>query len=189
MTSFAWGRWRAERKRRKRFRNEEITSIKLNYFAFSIVMSLLKPFSKLPGLNSANILVSGFYDRTFRCLLFPRYWLVEVRALFFQLVESEEQLQQPLADVLVEEATFTVNVWVKRSPFSRMLMEAGFKRQTLASMQYGVILSFLIQETSKDSSFTCGKWGESSEDRLGGVHHPPVLRTQVPRFNGYSFIQ
>lgn len=29
---------------------------------------------------------------------------------FFQLVESEEQLQQPLADVLVEEATFTVNV-------------------------------------------------------------------------------
>lgn len=43
-------------------------------------------------------------------------------------MESEEQLQQPLADVLVEEATFTVNVWVKRSPFSRMLMEAGFKK-------------------------------------------------------------
>lgn len=43
-------------------------------------------------------------------------------------MESEEQLQQPLADVLVEEATFTVNVWVKRSPVSRMLMEAGFKK-------------------------------------------------------------
>ncbi|TNM86045.1 centromere protein M [Takifugu flavidus] len=56
--------------------------MKLHYVVFSIVMSLLKPFSKLPGLNTANIL----------------------------LVESEEQLQQPLADVLVEEATFTVNV-------------------------------------------------------------------------------
>lgn len=35
--------------------------------------------------------------------------------LFFQLVESEEQLQQTLADALVEETTFTVNVWVHLS--------------------------------------------------------------------------
>uniref|UniRef100_H3BWS4 Centromere protein M n=1 Tax=Tetraodon nigroviridis TaxID=99883 RepID=H3BWS4_TETNG len=45
-------------------------------------MSLLKPFSKLPGLNTANIL----------------------------LVERDEQLQQTLADALVEETAFTVNV-------------------------------------------------------------------------------
>lgn len=43
-------------------------------------MSLLKPFSKLPGLNSANILVSGFYEPQNR-LLFPRYWPVNVRAV------------------------------------------------------------------------------------------------------------
>lgn len=30
--------------------------------------------------------------------------------LFFQLVENEEQLQQTLADALVEERAFTVNV-------------------------------------------------------------------------------
>ncbi|XP_029950349.1 centromere protein M-like [Salarias fasciatus] len=45
-------------------------------------MSLLKPFSKLPDLNSATIL----------------------------LVESEEQFQQSLADALVEEANIIVNV-------------------------------------------------------------------------------
>uniref|UniRef100_A0A3B4H915 Centromere protein M n=1 Tax=Pundamilia nyererei TaxID=303518 RepID=A0A3B4H915_9CICH len=50
-------------------------------------MSLLKPFSKLPGLNTANIL----------------------------LVESEEQFQQSLADVLVEETSVTVNVRLAKS--------------------------------------------------------------------------
>nr|XP_046267823.1 centromere protein M isoform X2 [Scatophagus argus] len=50
-------------------------------------MSLLKPFSKLPGLNTANIL----------------------------LVESEEQFQQSLADTLVEETAFTVNVRLAKS--------------------------------------------------------------------------
>ncbi|XP_069553427.1 centromere protein M [Brachyistius frenatus] len=45
-------------------------------------MSLLKPFSKLPDLNTANIL----------------------------LVESEEQFQQSLADALVEETGVIVNV-------------------------------------------------------------------------------
>ncbi|KAM8879369.1 centromere protein M isoform 1-T2 [Spinachia spinachia] len=50
-------------------------------------MSLLKPFSKLPGLNSANVL----------------------------LVESEEQFQQSLADRLVEETAFTVNVRLAKS--------------------------------------------------------------------------
>ncbi|XP_034755971.1 centromere protein M [Etheostoma cragini] len=45
-------------------------------------MSLLKPFSKLPGLCTANIL----------------------------LVESEEQFQQSLADALMEETAVTVNV-------------------------------------------------------------------------------
>ncbi|KAM9857559.1 centromere protein M isoform 2-T2 [Aulostomus maculatus] len=46
-------------------------------------MSLLKPFSKLPGLNTASIL----------------------------LVESEEQFQLRLADALVEESNVTVNVF------------------------------------------------------------------------------
>ncbi|XP_003447922.1 centromere protein M [Oreochromis niloticus] len=50
-------------------------------------MSLLKPFSKLPGLNTANIL----------------------------LVESEEQFQQSLADALVEETSVTVNVRLAKS--------------------------------------------------------------------------
>ncbi|XP_071329428.1 centromere protein M isoform X1 [Trachinotus anak] len=50
-------------------------------------MSLLKPFSKLPGLNTANIL----------------------------LVESEEQFQQNLADILVEETAVTVNVRLAKS--------------------------------------------------------------------------
>ncbi|KAK1886610.1 Centromere protein M [Dissostichus eleginoides] len=50
-------------------------------------MSLLKPFSKLPGLNTANIL----------------------------LVESEEQFQQSLADALVEETAVTVNVRLAKS--------------------------------------------------------------------------
>ncbi|XP_034544696.1 centromere protein M [Notolabrus celidotus] len=45
-------------------------------------MSSLKPFSKLPGLNTANIL----------------------------LVEFEELFQQSLADALVEETAVTVNV-------------------------------------------------------------------------------
>lgn len=42
---------------------------------------------------------------------------------------------------------------------------------------------FIVQETSKESAFTCGEWRESSKDRLGGVHHPPVLRTQVVKQN------
>ncbi|TKS68070.1 Centromere protein M [Collichthys lucidus] len=50
-------------------------------------MSSLKPFSKLPALNTANIL----------------------------LVESEEQLQQSLAAALVEEASVTVNVRLAKS--------------------------------------------------------------------------
>ncbi|KAK2816929.1 hypothetical protein Q5P01_025120 [Channa striata] len=50
-------------------------------------MSLLKPFSKLPALNTANIL----------------------------LVESEEQFQQSLADALVNEAAVTVNVRLAKS--------------------------------------------------------------------------
>ncbi|XP_034043692.1 centromere protein M [Thalassophryne amazonica] len=50
-------------------------------------MSLLKPFNKLPDLNTANIL----------------------------LVESEEQLQQSLANVLVEEKAVTVHVRLARS--------------------------------------------------------------------------
>ncbi|XP_030287276.1 centromere protein M [Sparus aurata] len=50
-------------------------------------MALLKPFSKLPCLNTANIL----------------------------LVESEEQFQQSLADTLVEETAFTVNVRLAKS--------------------------------------------------------------------------
>lgn len=50
-------------------------------------MSTLKPFSKLPGLNSANIL----------------------------LVEFEEQFQQSLADALVEETAVTVNVRLAKS--------------------------------------------------------------------------
>ncbi|XP_070684224.1 centromere protein M [Pempheris klunzingeri] len=50
-------------------------------------MSMLKPFSKLPGLNTANIL----------------------------LVESEEQFQQSLADALVEETAVTVNVRLAKS--------------------------------------------------------------------------
>ncbi|XP_078137534.1 centromere protein M isoform X2 [Sander vitreus] len=50
-------------------------------------MSLLKPFSKLPGLCTANIL----------------------------LVESEEQFQQSLADALVEETAVTVNVRLAKS--------------------------------------------------------------------------
>ncbi|CAG5938363.1 centromere protein M [Menidia menidia] len=50
-------------------------------------MSLLKPFSKLPGLNTANIL----------------------------LVESEEHFQQSLADALVEETGVTVNVRLAKS--------------------------------------------------------------------------
>ncbi|XP_070842159.1 centromere protein M [Chaetodon trifascialis] len=50
-------------------------------------MSLLKPFSKLPGLNTANIL----------------------------LVESEEQFQQSLAAALVEETAVTVNVRLAKS--------------------------------------------------------------------------
>uniref|UniRef100_A0A3Q1FZ22 Centromere protein M n=1 Tax=Acanthochromis polyacanthus TaxID=80966 RepID=A0A3Q1FZ22_9TELE len=51
------------------------------------MMSLLKPFSKLPGLNTANIL----------------------------LVENEEQFQQSLADVLVEETSVTVTVRLAKS--------------------------------------------------------------------------
>ncbi|KAM9857558.1 centromere protein M isoform 1-T1 [Aulostomus maculatus] len=50
-------------------------------------MSLLKPFSKLPGLNTASIL----------------------------LVESEEQFQLRLADALVEESNVTVNVRLAKS--------------------------------------------------------------------------
>ncbi|XP_049901268.1 centromere protein M isoform X2 [Epinephelus moara] len=50
-------------------------------------MSVLKPFSKLPGLKTANIL----------------------------LVESEEQFQQSLADALVEETAVTVNVRLAKS--------------------------------------------------------------------------
>ncbi|XP_036805260.1 centromere protein M isoform X3 [Oncorhynchus mykiss] len=51
-------------------------------------MSLLKPFSKLPGLNTANIL----------------------------LVENEEQFQQKLADtVVLQEKTVNVNVRLARS--------------------------------------------------------------------------
>lgn len=50
-------------------------------------MSLLKPLSKLPDLNAANIL----------------------------LVESEERFQQSLADVLVEEKAFTVSVRLAKS--------------------------------------------------------------------------
>ncbi|XP_058496982.1 centromere protein M [Solea solea] len=50
-------------------------------------MSLLKPFSKLPCLNSANIL----------------------------LVESDEEFQQSLADALVDETDFTVNVRLAKS--------------------------------------------------------------------------
>ncbi|KAM7010243.1 centromere protein M [Tautogolabrus adspersus] len=50
-------------------------------------MSSLKPFSKLPELNSANIL----------------------------LVEFEEQFQQSLADALVEESAVTVNVRLAKS--------------------------------------------------------------------------
>ncbi|XP_013860402.1 centromere protein M isoform X2 [Austrofundulus limnaeus] len=50
-------------------------------------MSLLKPFSKLPGLNTASIL----------------------------LVEDEEQFQQSLADVLVKETNVTVTVRLAKS--------------------------------------------------------------------------
>uniref|UniRef100_A0A3B5M2Y6 Centromere protein M n=1 Tax=Xiphophorus couchianus TaxID=32473 RepID=A0A3B5M2Y6_9TELE len=50
-------------------------------------MSLLKPFSKLPDLNTANIL----------------------------LVENEEQFQQNLADTLAEETAVTVNVRLAKS--------------------------------------------------------------------------
>ncbi|XP_017285959.1 centromere protein M [Kryptolebias marmoratus] len=50
-------------------------------------MSLLKPFSKLPGLNTANIL----------------------------LVENQEQLQHMLADVLVKETPLTVTVRLAKS--------------------------------------------------------------------------
>ncbi|XP_029595879.1 centromere protein M isoform X1 [Salmo trutta] len=51
-------------------------------------MSLLKPFSKLPGLNTANIM----------------------------LVENEEQFQQKLADtVVLQEKTVNVNVRLARS--------------------------------------------------------------------------
>ncbi|KAM7419102.1 hypothetical protein PAMA_016291 [Pampus argenteus] len=50
-------------------------------------MSLLKPFSKLPGLNTASIL----------------------------LVESEEQFQQSLADALVEETAVSVYVRLAKS--------------------------------------------------------------------------
>lgn len=35
--------------------------------------------------------------------------------LIFQLVESEEQFQQSLADALVLETAFTVNVWVNQT--------------------------------------------------------------------------
>ncbi|XP_068178523.1 centromere protein M [Antennarius striatus] len=58
-----------------------------DYCNFVVRMSLLKPFSKLPALNTANIL----------------------------LVESEEQLQQNLAESLVEESAFTVNVRLAKS--------------------------------------------------------------------------
>uniref|UniRef100_A0A8K9X0T6 Centromere protein M n=1 Tax=Oncorhynchus mykiss TaxID=8022 RepID=A0A8K9X0T6_ONCMY len=52
-------------------------------------MSLLKPFSKLPGLNTANIL----------------------------LVENEEQFQQKLADtVVLQEKTVNVNVLARSLP-------------------------------------------------------------------------
>lgn len=50
-------------------------------------MSLLKPFSKLPALNTATIL----------------------------LVESEEQFQQSLADALVKETSVTLNVRLAKS--------------------------------------------------------------------------
>ncbi|XP_037553786.1 centromere protein M [Nematolebias whitei] len=50
-------------------------------------MSMLKPFSKLPGLNTANVL----------------------------LVENEEQFQQSLAEVLVKETHVTVNVRLAKS--------------------------------------------------------------------------
>ncbi|KAM4603639.1 centromere protein M [Polymixia lowei] len=50
-------------------------------------MSLLKPFSKLPELNSANIL----------------------------LVENEEEFQQTLADAMVEKKAFIVNVRLAKS--------------------------------------------------------------------------
>ncbi|XP_014908905.1 centromere protein M [Poecilia latipinna] len=50
-------------------------------------MSLLKPFSKLPDLNTANIL----------------------------LVENEEQFQQNLANTLVEETAVTVTVRLAKS--------------------------------------------------------------------------
>ncbi|XP_062292803.1 centromere protein M [Scomber scombrus] len=50
-------------------------------------MSLLKPFSKLPTLNTASIL----------------------------LVESEEQFQQSLADALLEETAVTMNVRLSKS--------------------------------------------------------------------------
>lgn len=63
-------------------------------------MSLLKPFSKLPGLNSANIL----------------------------LVESEEQFQQGLANALVEEPGVTVNVRLAKNLPLPMENEEGRPR-------------------------------------------------------------
>lgn len=43
---------------------------------------------------------------------------------FLQLVESEEQFQQSLADVLVEETSVTVNVWVKLASSCKLLKSA-----------------------------------------------------------------
>ncbi|XP_020794231.1 centromere protein M [Boleophthalmus pectinirostris] len=63
-------------------------------------MAMLKPFSKLPALNSANIL----------------------------LVESEELFQQSLANVLVEEPGVTVNVRLAKNLPLPMENEEGRPR-------------------------------------------------------------
>lgn len=80
-------------------------------------MSLLKPFSKLPGLNTATVLVSGFHVGSHHLYGVARRQMTplidrtcQMSLCILQLVESEEQLQQPLADALVQEAAFTVNV-------------------------------------------------------------------------------
>ncbi|XP_031727911.1 centromere protein M [Anarrhichthys ocellatus] len=88
-------------------------------------MSLLKPFSKLPGLNSANIL----------------------------LVESEEQFQQSLADALVEETSFTVNVRLAKS--LPLPMENEESRPRIDLVVFIINLTSELSLQSAEASLKC----------------------------------
>ncbi|XP_034401179.1 centromere protein M-like isoform X1 [Cyclopterus lumpus] len=88
-------------------------------------MSLLKPFSKLPGLNSANIL----------------------------LVESKEEFQQSLADALVQETAFTVNVRLAKS--LPLPMENEESRPRIDLVAFIIDLTSELSFQSTEASLKC----------------------------------